>query len=670
MSVPKCLPQQFFIGIVAFISLSAGPGIAQEAVPMLINFEGELRSPATGEPVPDGAYTMLFRIHDVEFGGTPLWEEVYSTVYDNAIEVREGIVSVLLGSGEGDPLDPSLFNGADRWLEIRVEAETLEPRQRITSVAYSMVSENSRLLDGREASEFADAAHMHVGQYISATGPQSMSGSSDGAMLSVSNDGSGSGLYGWHAAISGTAPGIQGVSASTSGSAAGVVGEISSTSPGGFSAGVRGINNGTGPLGIGVWGSQEGSGWGVHGTSVNGTGVYGRADGGLGTGVLGSHAATTGTAPGIHGVSASTSSDAAGVVGEITSAYSGSAGVRGINNETGQWGKGSGVYGSHFGSGNGVYGTSVDGTGVVGVHTATTGIAPGVHGTSASTSDRANGVFGEITSTSPGAYSAGVRGINRGTGGLGIGVYGSHSGSGWGVYGYSEDGRSVYGESGGAYAGYFWGRVHVRGDLTASSKSFIQPHPTDPGKQIVYVCLEGGENGVYVRGSGQLENGRAEIELPEHFALVAAEEGLTAQITPRDGNALGYLYVEEVLPDHVVVAESQGGTSDARFDYVVMGVRRGFEEHQVIRENDLMKPDEHMSQEEYEEWMALKKNRGMQKLLIENGTLTPEGKINQETAAKLDWKLGPKTREERFERMSPRVPKGAREGEQPAGDLS
>jgi hypothetical protein len=257
-----------------------------------------------------------------------------------------------------------------------------------------------------------------------------------------------------------------------------------------------------------------------------------------------------------------------------------------------------------------------------------------------------------------------------GTGGLGIGVYGSHHGSGWGVFGSSWHGTGVFGESGGAYAGYFRGSVHVGATLTAWDKQFIQPHPADPGKQIVYVCLEGGENGVYVRGSGQLESGRAEIELPEHFALVAAEEGLTAQITPRDGNALGYLYVEEVLPEQIIVAESGGGTSDARFDYLVMGVRRGFEEHQVIRENDLMKPDRDVSQEEYEKWMGLKKNRGMQKLLIENGTLTPEGKINQETAAKLNWKLGPKTREERFEKMFPRVPKGASAGEQPAGDLS
>ena len=164
------------------------------------------------------------------------------------------------------------------------------------------------------------------------------------------------------------------------------------------------------------------------------------------------------------------------------------------------------------------------------------------------------------------------------------------------------------------------------------------------------MSLEGGENGVYVRGTGRLQKGSAEIQLPEHFRLVAAEEGLTAQITPRDGKAKGYLYAEEVTPNHIIVVDSGGGESNARFDYLVMGVRKGFENHEVIQENQHMKPDSSMSQEEYENWMALPQNKGVQRLLIENGTLTPDGKINQGTANRLGWKLGPKTHAE-WEKM-------------------
>jgi len=133
---------------------------------MLINYEGELRSPTTGDPVPDGTYDMRFRIYDVQTGGTHLWEENHSTTYGNAVEVAGGIFSVLLGSGTGDVLNPSIFSGSDRWLEITVETETMSPRQRITSSAYSIICEDSRLLDGNAASAFAEAGHAHSGTDI------------------------------------------------------------------------------------------------------------------------------------------------------------------------------------------------------------------------------------------------------------------------------------------------------------------------------------------------------------------------------------------------------------------------------------------------------------------------------------------------------------------------
>ncbi len=53
---------------------------------------------------------------------------------------------------------------------------------------------------------------------------------------------------------------------------------IESTSPGGFSTALRGENRGTGPFGIGVWGSHDGSGWGVYGTTGPG-GLAGRFEG-------------------------------------------------------------------------------------------------------------------------------------------------------------------------------------------------------------------------------------------------------------------------------------------------------------------------------------------------------------------------------------------------------
>ncbi|WP_341834903.1 hypothetical protein WJU16_18345 [Chitinophaga pollutisoli] len=70
---------------------------------------------------------------------------------------------------------------------------------------------------------------------------------------------------------------IEGVNNTTTSNITSIRGIVSSASPGGFSAGVRGINNGTGGLGVGVYGSQNGSGWGVYGNTPNGLGVYGNA---------------------------------------------------------------------------------------------------------------------------------------------------------------------------------------------------------------------------------------------------------------------------------------------------------------------------------------------------------------------------------------------------------
>src|SRR5262249_32800831 len=59
-------------------------------------------------------------------------------------------------------------------------------------------------------------------------------------------------------------------------------------------------------------------------------------------------------------------------------------------------------------------------------------------------------------------------------------------------------------------------------------KNFVADHPTQPELVIVYATLEGPEAGMYVRGTAQLDHGMAEIELPDHFAMLASERGMTA----------------------------------------------------------------------------------------------------------------------------------------------
>jgi hypothetical protein len=143
----------FLVDLLVIITFAA-PTLSQNAVPLLINYQGDLRSPTTGEPVSDGSYDMAFRVYDVESGGAALWEGTHTAANSNPVVVANGIFSVILGSGTGNALDASLFEGADRWLEIEVAGEILSPRQRITSTAFSIVSQNSRLFDGRGLSDF------------------------------------------------------------------------------------------------------------------------------------------------------------------------------------------------------------------------------------------------------------------------------------------------------------------------------------------------------------------------------------------------------------------------------------------------------------------------------------------------------------------------------------
>jgi hypothetical protein len=120
--------------------------------------------------------------------------------------------------------------------------------------------------------------------------------------------------------------------------------------------------------------------------------------------------------------------------------------------------------------------------------------------------------------------------------------------------------------------------LYVTGNIMAGgTKSFVHPHPHDPKRQIVYVALEGGEAGTYARGSAELTRGRARLALPEHFALITAADGITAQVTARDDCAL---WVERVTPSELVVRARSAGR--CRFDWLAQGVRRGYERFEPI----------------------------------------------------------------------------------------
>ncbi|WP_425426020.1 beta strand repeat-containing protein, partial [Terrimonas ferruginea] len=209
---------------------------------------------------------------------------------------------------------------------------------------------------------------------------------------------------------------VEGINNTTTSSIAAVRGIVNSTAPGGFSSAVRGINNGTGGLGIGVYGSQAGSGWGVYGVTPNGLGVYGNSSA-SGYGVYGN--SNTGT--GIYGTSNN------GIAGQIS-----------INNNSNN---NNALIVSSVGNGT-VVNVSTTGNGV-GVLSSTGG-GFGVHGiTSAQTSA---GLVGDNN-------GAGEAIVGRTTSDIAGAVVGRNDGGGYGVHGFvatntSGDAVGVYGRVG------------------------------------------------------------------------------------------------------------------------------------------------------------------------------------------------------------------------------
>jgi hypothetical protein len=116
-------------------------------------------------------------------------------------------------------------------------------------------------------------------------------------------------------------------------------------------------------------------------------------------------------------------------------------------------------------------------------------------------------------------------------------------------------------------------------DWTVSgTKAFVMDHPLDPEKEIHYTCLEGPEVGTYLRGTAELRNGEAVIDLPDHFGYTTLDDDLTVQLTPL-GEWLR-LYVVEKSTAQIVVREADG--KDGSFDYLIQGVRTGYEDFEVI----------------------------------------------------------------------------------------
>lgn len=227
---------------------------------------------------------------------------------------------------------------------------------------------------------------------------------------------------------------------------------------------------------------------------------------------------------------------------ENRSAVAGAAGVVGksVNN--------SGLYGESVG-GSGVVGTSRNANGVAG-----TGFI-GVRGESSNIAVYGKGFVG-VRGDSPG--NVGVVGISGN-----VGVKGESSGGGgatglWGV------------NTGGGWAGFFSGKVHVNGTLSKSAGSFKIDHPLDPAnKYLSHSFVESPAMLNIYDGVITLdEAGQAVVELPDYFGALNID--YCYQLTPIGGAAPGLHIAAEVRDNRFSIA---GGTPGLKVSWQVTGVR-------------------------------------------------------------------------------------------------
>ena len=157
-----------------------------------INYQARLLD-AYGRRV-NGTVSLTFRIYDAATAGNLLWQETQTGVV-----IQDGLYSVLLGAKT--PVPASVFAGNNVYLELKINNETLKPRQKITATAHALVS---RTVMGNNLYEHptsgnvgvgtkSPAAKLDVAGTVKASGFRMPTGASAGYVLT--SDGSGAGSW-------------------------------------------------------------------------------------------------------------------------------------------------------------------------------------------------------------------------------------------------------------------------------------------------------------------------------------------------------------------------------------------------------------------------------------------------------------------------------------------
>ena len=97
-------------------------------VPTVVNYQGLLTDTA-GVPI-DTTSNVTFRIYDAPTIGTLIWTETQS------VTAIDGIFTVLLGAVT--PIDATIIDGVNRYLEVQLGASPFTPRTRLVASPYAI----------------------------------------------------------------------------------------------------------------------------------------------------------------------------------------------------------------------------------------------------------------------------------------------------------------------------------------------------------------------------------------------------------------------------------------------------------------------------------------------------------------------------------------------------
>jgi hypothetical protein len=98
-------------------------------------------------------------------------------------------------------------------------------------------------------------------------------------------------------------------------------------------------------------------------------------------------------------------------------------------------------------------------------------------------------------------------------------------------YAGAATGGCLKSKENGNYIRFGWdGTFRMWVDVT-NVKNFVIDHPIDKDKHLVHACIEGPEAAVFYRGKSELKDGWIEVQLPEYFEALCAEEGRSVQLT-------------------------------------------------------------------------------------------------------------------------------------------